>query len=446
MATAEAGAARRSLAPFVAPFFVARSPLAPSPPAPLGEWAETAVAEQVPSVLRAPPEVAAWGATAKWTPEYLDEALGQSPLPAKLQSYGSASAAFFPRGCCPLGPMTAKAVMDGTSGYGYASVPGEWFLAKDARLAADIGSLAPFVAPLGAHVDDIVHQLWLSSRGVVTPLHDDYPANFFVQLYGSKELVLFPPEAYRDLGLFPRSSFYHRQLAVDLRLDPGRGSPCWPGPLPCTLPHSLFATNKTAWKERMAALQGAGLRVVLNEGDVLYLPPLWFHTVRTHDASISTNFWVHHPALLELDRLWEVKAPSSPSALRAVVAGLAHRFGPDFVLSVRDRWLAGEAMTALHDSIHPEDPDWKGYLEEDRSTPLAARVMADPLTCPAGDSEYAAAGGDGAPAALVAVLDIVAAAENAGGSAGQIEIVVGHWLEAAVEHVVQGAWACVLEP
>jgi len=34
-----------------------------------------------------------------------------------------------------------------------------------------------------------------------------------------------------------------------------------------------------------------GYEVVLNEGDLLYLPPLWFHHVTALDPSISINFW-----------------------------------------------------------------------------------------------------------------------------------------------------------
>lgn len=73
--------------------------------------------------------------------------------------------------------------------------------------------------------------------------------------HNRKKFVLFDVQSWRHLYLYPRFSFKHRQLGVDLNnLEESLSN----------YPH--FA-NATAFE------------VILEEGDMLYLPPLYFHQV-----------------------------------------------------------------------------------------------------------------------------------------------------------------------
>lgn len=50
---------------------------------------------------------------------------------------------------------------------------------------------------------DVAVQAWLSPKGSVTPTHYDISHNFFVQLQGRKRVLLFPPQSWQQLYLYP---------------------------------------------------------------------------------------------------------------------------------------------------------------------------------------------------------------------------------------------------
>lgn len=104
--------------------------------------------------------------------------------------------------------------------------------------------------------------LWLGTTGVSTAAHFDREHNLFLQAYGSKRFTLLPPSVHRRLRLHPRWHGSRRQAQVHLP----------------ELAPSL--TEDTVW---VATLQA---------GDVLYLPPLWFHHVLSLSPNTALNFWV----------------------------------------------------------------------------------------------------------------------------------------------------------
>ena len=434
--------------PFVSPFFTSSAGVPESHNLPLSSWARSAVASSSPAILRNSPDTSSWGALANWSPSYLEAALGSRPLPSKTQPLSFANAgAYFARGCCPLSPRSPTSILSDPSEAGYASVPGEWMLEKmdpsqkGNALAADIGDTSVFARAVNPNAPDLeepVHQVWLSSPNVITALHNDHPANFFLQIYGWKRFVLFPAELYVELGLFPRSSFFHRKPAVDIRTRPdlARG-PCWKGPLPCDRMTQVVGRNRTQWRARMEALEGAGLVVTLHEGDVLYLPPLWFHSVLTLDASISTNFWIPTPAQDLLEGLWDISLPPQAGLWTALdvvdaVGGAMPR--PDFVDSLQERWWMAMDMEG-HFGAHPDDPDWKGYLEDERSAFFTQRSdLTDRDADLLDDIPPAASVPDLVHDVSSRALALVRDAQALGASDGVIEIAVSHWLESLVEH------------
>jgi hypothetical protein len=91
--------------------------------------------------------------------------------------------------------------------------------------------------------------LWIGSRNWRTHTHYDFQHNMYVQLVGQKEFVLSP---LREGDLFPHTHPRYRQTQ-SLVLDTD----------------GMYSAT-------------------LNEGDVLYIPPLWLHTVTTRsDFSAS---------------------------------------------------------------------------------------------------------------------------------------------------------------
>lgn len=106
-------------------------------------------------------------------------------------------------------------------------------------------------------------RFWLGAAGTVTPLHQDLPHNLSAQLFGRKRWLLYPPGApvYRNTPWSRAPNF--------ARVDPER-------PDLVRFPRSASARP---------------LGCVLSPGEVLFIPRLWWHHVRSLDDNAAINFW-----------------------------------------------------------------------------------------------------------------------------------------------------------
>ncbi|KAJ3040789.1 hypothetical protein HDV00_010404 [Rhizophlyctis rosea] len=119
-------------------------------------------------------------------------------------------------------------------------------------------------------------KLWIGSQGVVANLHYDATHNFYLQVRGRKRFLLISPEYWSSLHCHPRLHPSDRQ----------------------SMAHFLKAESDAGWAElksrfaRMADVKGHVIEAVLDEGQVLYIPPFWFHNVESLDAAtVSVNVW-----------------------------------------------------------------------------------------------------------------------------------------------------------
>jgi len=116
-------------------------------------------------------------------------------------------------------------------------------------------------------------RFWLGPAGTVTPLHADYDDNIFVQLWGSKRIFLAPP--HHDEFLYP--------VEANALLF---GSP--------------FDPEAPDYARFPLARQAALLELVVEPGDLLYVPAGWYHQVRALSFSLSSNRWSRTmPAVLQ---------------------------------------------------------------------------------------------------------------------------------------------------
>ena len=97
--------------------------------------------------------------------------------------------------------------------------------------------------------------LWIGNKGVTAQTHYDISYNFFTQLHGQKTFYLQPPQrGWQHLKLYPLSHPARRQAQIPFRKeDPG-----W-----------IVAT--------------------IEPMDVLFVPPFWFHAVKSDTGSISLS-------------------------------------------------------------------------------------------------------------------------------------------------------------
>jgi len=148
--------------------------------------------------------------------------------------------------------------------------------------------------PTAANTSSLTHlvtNLWIGNKPTISPLHYDDYENLLCQIQGTKELVLFPPSdvsylyyvgrpkgtlQYKFPGQFirdkatvdPRSFVFGSSVDVDS---------------PDEVRHPLYK-------------RAHPLHVLLNKGEVLYLPAYWHHEVQsipdeTEGINLAVNFW-----------------------------------------------------------------------------------------------------------------------------------------------------------
>ncbi len=128
-----------------------------------------------------------------------------------------------------------------------------------AELLADF-DVSPYHNVSGA---DLQVNFWMASGGAVSRLHYDAAHNLFLQLRGRKRFLLIGPEVAVSgrLPLFPSAHPCHRASPVDL---------------------TQFLLSQAPQMANVSVQEA-----LLEEGDMLYIPPFWFHHVETLTASMS---------------------------------------------------------------------------------------------------------------------------------------------------------------
>ena len=107
-------------------------------------------------------------------------------------------------------------------------------------------------------------RFWLGPARTVTPLHCDYDDNIFAQIWGSKRIFLAPP--HHDDYLYTREA----------------------NPVLFGSPFDPEAPDFDAFP---LARQATIVEVVVEPGDMLYVPAGWYHQVRALNFSLSANRW-----------------------------------------------------------------------------------------------------------------------------------------------------------
>ncbi|GAB6032137.1 HSPB (Heat shock 27kDa) associated protein 1 [Chamberlinius hualienensis] len=120
-----------------------------------------------------------------------------------------------------------------------------------------------------AERDGLDSTFWLGEKHSHTPCHfDTYGCNVVAQLIGSKRWVLFPPTS--TAHLYPTRIPYE-ESSVFSEVDVIN---------PNFVIHPKFKSARP-------------FVVTLHPGDVLYVPPMWWHFVQsTSDITLSINSWI----------------------------------------------------------------------------------------------------------------------------------------------------------
>lgn len=127
--------------------------------------------------------------------------------------------------------------------------------------------------------------MWIGQPGVKAHCHFDGYHNFYAKLVGTKRFILYPPGAWNRAYVYP---FLHPHSAQSQLPDPLDPDP-----------------EKYPNAQSLLSYPGR-LVVTLKAGDLLYLPPLWFHETEAADESISVNVWTEPQEAMEMQQAFEV--------------------------------------------------------------------------------------------------------------------------------------------
>ncbi|KOC59688.1 HSPB1-associated protein 1 [Habropoda laboriosa] len=112
--------------------------------------------------------------------------------------------------------------------------------------------------------------VWIGSKGAHTNCHQDsYGCNLVAQIHGRKQWILFPPSSSNFLQPtrvpYEESTIYSK--------------------------YNFFCPTKED-EANVLKIQDKPKIVTLEPGDVLFVPPGWWHYVESLDFTVSVNIWL----------------------------------------------------------------------------------------------------------------------------------------------------------
>eukprot|EP00927_Polykrikos_kofoidii_P071755 TRINITY_DN67985_c0_g1_i1.p1 TRINITY_DN67985_c0_g1~~TRINITY_DN67985_c0_g1_i1.p1 ORF type:complete len:812 (+),score=90.42 TRINITY_DN67985_c0_g1_i1:50-2437(+) len=186
--------------------------------------------------------------------------------------------------------------------------------------APALGSLSrlPCLPAFASALQPKLHwrNLWLSPRGVQTDPHFDQYDNILIPIDGSKDLLLFPPTAYRDLEYHPQHQLFPSEGLSASQISTNLANSSYPANFnkahvesgqrpPFDYMRILGAATRTGspaaqWIEKYAC------RAQLGEGDGIFIPAFWTHAVHGLGRSVAqVNFWFERQMEIEDAMDWQ---------------------------------------------------------------------------------------------------------------------------------------------
>ena len=221
-------------------------------------------------------------AHAKWSSDYIADAIGDRELPVYVSRDGT-----FAGGLGPFDDaqkknvtMSVREFLERLSGAGkHEPILGEGercyaYQTPDhiyEPILADLND-PPFLEAF--REKGLRRRVWISGPGNLTPPHTDgWLDNILVQIRGKKTVLLWDPAQVAALSIQPFGEIHSRQSPVDVQT-----------PAPAKFPDFSKAR----------ALYG-----LLEAGDWLFIPQAWIHCIYSESFSISVNYWFNAQEELE---------------------------------------------------------------------------------------------------------------------------------------------------
>ena len=136
--------------------------------------------------------------------------------------------------------------------------------------------------------------LWIGNEQSVTSLHKDNYENIYAQIRGKKHFVLLPPiempctneralRKARYVSIANEQPVLSSDFAIEVDADGAK------------VPVSIWDPDEPDEGSSTYSHLSSPTRVTLDEGDMLYLPALWYHKVSQSSGAegfaCSVNYW-----------------------------------------------------------------------------------------------------------------------------------------------------------
>ncbi|KAF2799337.1 Clavaminate synthase-like protein [Melanomma pulvis-pyrius CBS 109.77] len=268
---------------------------------------------------------ASWPASQTWSASYLSQTLGSHPVNVAITPFGNADSVIDveDEGCVFVQPYEAtepfcdalKKIQhqelhsspqhrkrEGEKDEDKTQTPTRYLQTQNDNLRSEYLPLFTSIPPSipFAHIalqkpPDAIN-FWLGNSHSVTALHKDNYENIYVQVRGQKHFVLLPPV---------ESVCVNERSVLAATYGPRDGGENGNEDLTDLVPHIDTPTSYTPfalWDPEFPTLRSARfshlsrpLRVTLDEGDMLYLPALWYHKVSQSCSEegicCAVNYW-----------------------------------------------------------------------------------------------------------------------------------------------------------
>jgi hypothetical protein len=225
------------------------------------EFLERYYAANRPVVLTG--ELADWPALTRWTPAYLRAAVGDRLIEFQGERTRAEHFEIYKdahRREAPFAAFMDRILRPDAGNEAYLTAyNSERNVEALSVLRTDQGRLDKFLDPQGATPHGM---MWIGPAGAVTSLHHDLTNNFIAQIVGRKRVTLAPAA---EVGRLYNHQHVFSEIP-DLE-DPGIDAARYP---------------------RLAGLRTYD--VVLEPGDILFMPVAWWHQVKSLDFSVSITF------------------------------------------------------------------------------------------------------------------------------------------------------------
>lgn len=261
-------------------------PVLDAPPSPLSFYREY-VSPNKPVLIRN--GLQHWTANNKWTPQYLREKIGGCRVTVAVTPNGYADAITEGKFVMPeerrMKMSNFLDIMehpDQHSGVFYIQKQNSNFTDEFKEIIGDVEPDICWGTEAFGSLPDAVN-FWMGDTRAVTSMHKDPYENLYCVVRGSKTFLLIPPTdaAFVPYETYQAAKFIERDGEFQIEDDVDTGEVPWIAVNPLDPDLSHYPEFGKA----------RGVEVTVREGEILYLPSLWFHHVRQSHGCIAVNYW-----------------------------------------------------------------------------------------------------------------------------------------------------------